>query len=175
MSDDVTIKFPELEAFLDRIRSAANGGFKRDIERYLEAIGTEFLRIVVDEIIRRGVVDTRLLVNSFHQNREGNVWEMSDDGLTLEVGTNVEYAAYVNDGHWTVEKGKLQRFVPGYWRNQEFVYDPGATSGMLLRQKWVEGSHYWQSAVRIMEKLMPDLLNSMLDNWLRRYFADFID
>lgn len=156
--------------FFDALGSAAKGDFKKEMELYLEGIGNEFLRLVEDEIIRRQVLDTRLLLASFHKDHEKNVWELSDGGLTLEVGSTLEYAGYVNDGHWTNTKGVERRFVPGYWNGDRFIYDPSAKGGMMLKQKWVSGKHYWESALRIMEKIMPEMLDKKLQEWLDKYF-----
>ena len=115
--------------------------------------------------------DTRQLLASFEKGEQGNVWELSDGDLTLEVGTNVDYASYVNDGHWTNPKGVQYRFVPGYWLDDgRFIYDPSAEGGMVLKQHWVEGKHYWESALRILDKMMPDLLDAKLQTWLDEYF-----
>ena len=87
------------------------------------------------------------------------------------MGTNVEYASYVNDGHWTNPKGVKLRFVPGYWLDDgRFIYDPTAEGGMVLKQKWVEGKHYWESALRILDKMLPDLLDARLQSWIDEYF-----
>ena len=160
--------------FFDRLKQAARGDFKKELERFIQALGAEFLRVVEDEIIRRQVIDTRLLLASFHEGGDGNVWNIGDDGLMLEVGTNVSYASYVNDGHWTNPKGVDRRFVPGTWAGDRFIYDPGAKTGMVLKQKWVEGAHYFDSAVRIFEKMFPDMLETKLQDWINRYFGEFI-
>ena len=101
----------------------------------------------------------------------GYVWELSDGDLTLEVGTNVEYAGYVNDGHWTNPKGVQRRWVPGYWEGDRFIYDPSAKTGMLLKQHWVEGAHYFESALRIYEKMFQTEAENKLQEWLERYFG----
>lgn len=156
--------------FFDALEAAAKGGFKKELEDFLEGLGVEFLRIVEDEIIRRDVLDTRLLLASFHKGNDNSVWELSDGGLTLEVGSTLNYAGYVNDGHWTNPKGVKRRFVPGYWSGDRFIYDPSAEGGMVLTQKWVAGKHYWDSALRILEKLLPDFLDKKLQEWLDNYF-----
>ena len=161
----------EMKAFFDKCIKAGNGDFKRELEVFLEGIGLEFLRIIEDEIIRRKVVDTRLLLNSFHKGDGENVWETSDSGLTLQVGSNVEYAGYVNDGHWTCGKGEAMRFVPGYWEGDRFQYDQSAKSGMMLKQKWVEGKHFWESGIRILDRIMPEILEAKLQQWLDSYFG----
>lgn len=171
---DIEFSLDAFTPFIQRLQQAASGDFKKELELFMQGLGTEFLRVVEDEIIRREVMDTRLLLASFHEGGDGNVWEIDDGGLSLEVGTNVEYAAYVNDGHWTNPKGIDRRFVPGTWEGDRFVYDPGATTGMVLKQRWVEGSHYFDSAVRIFEKMFPDILEAKLQEWLNSYFSEFI-
>jgi len=167
----VTFELSEFRDFFSRCKNAARGEFKKECEQYLEALGQEFLRILEDEIIRRKVMDTRLLLNSFHKDSESNVWIISDGGLTLEVGTSVKYAGYVNDGHWTVKKGQKQRFIPGFWDGDSFTYDPNAEGGMLLKQQWVPGAHYWEAALRILDAMLPSLLDAKLQEWLDRYFT----
>lgn len=167
----VTVELSEFREFFSRCRSAARGDFKKECEQYLEAIGQEFLRILEDEIIRRKVMDTRLLLASFHKDGESNVWIISDGGLTLEVGTSVKYAGYVNDGHWTNPKGVKVRFVPGAWEGDRFIYDPTAEGGMMLKQKWVPGAHYWESALRILDAMLPTLLDAKLQEWIDQYFT----
>ena len=99
MGNYVNFDLSEYRNFFALLKQAASGDFKRELSLFLEGLGNEFLRILEDEIIRREVVDTRLLLNSFHKGSEDGVWEINEGGLTLEVGTNISYAAYVNDGH----------------------------------------------------------------------------
>lgn len=167
----VTVDVSQLQQFFDQLEQAGNSEFKKEIKKFMEGLGEEFLRIVEDEIIRKNVLDTRLLLNSFHKGHVDNVWIMQNDGMTLEIGTNVEYASYVNDGHWTNPKGVKQRWVPGYWNGDRFVYDRSSKTGMLLKQKWVEGRHYWESSIRLMEQLIPRYLDAKLESWLRSYFG----
>lgn len=161
----------ELEHFFDKCMKAGNGDFKRQLSLFLEGLGMEFLRVIEDEIIRQKVLDTRLLLNSFHKGNDNGIWELSEEDLTLQVGSNVEYAGYVNDGHWTCKKGEAMRFVPGQWKGDRFVYDPSAKTGMMLKQKWVEGKHFWESGIKIIDKIMPQLLEAKLQQWLDSYFG----
>ena len=167
----VEIDMSEFKEFFGRVEEAAQGGFRKEFELFLEGIGNEFLRVVQDEIIRRNAVDTRQLLSSFEKGGAGNVWNLEDGGLTLEVGTNVEYASYVNDGHWTNPKGVDVRFVPGSWDGSRFTYDPSASGGMVLKQHWVEGRHFWESGLRIIDKMFPELLEAKLQEWLDSYFG----
>lgn len=166
----VNIDTSDAGRFFDALEAAARGGFRKELELFLEGLGVEFLRIVEDEIIRREVLDTRLLLASFHKGDDNNVWDITDGGLTLEVGSTLKYAGYVNDGHWTNPKGVAKRFVPGYWEGDRFIYDPEAEGGMVLKQKWVDGKPYWDSALRILDKMMPEFLDAKLQEWLDNYF-----
>lgn len=159
-----------MDNFFERCSSAGNGEFKRALSTFLEGLGLEFLRIIQDEIIRRKVMDTRHLLASFHKGEDENVWELSEGNLTLTVGTNASYATFVNDGHWTCGKGEAMRFVPGYWEGDRFIYNPNAKTGMMLKQKWVKGKHFWQSGIKILERLLPELLEEMVSRWMDSYF-----
>ncbi len=167
----VEIDMSEFREFFGRMERAAKGDFRKEIELYIEAVGFDFLRVVQDEIVRRKVMDSRQLLASFTKDSEGNVWKLTDGGLTLEVGTSVSYAKYVEDGHWTNPKGVERRFVPGYWEGDRFIYDPAAKGGMLLKQHWVKGKHYFDSALRIYNKIFQASLEVKLQEWLDSYFG----
>ncbi len=158
------------DKFFDALEAAARGGFRKELELFLEGLGNEFLRIVEDEIIRRKVLDTRLLLASFHKGDGNNLWELTEGNLTLEVGSTLEYAGYVNDGHWTNPKGVDRRFVPGYWQGDRFIYDQTAEGGMVLKQHFVDGKPYFDSALRILDKMLPEFLDKKLQEWLDNYF-----
>lgn len=167
----IDIDVSEFREFFERLDKFAKGDFRKELEQYIDAVGFDFLRAVQEEIIRRKVLDTRLLLNSFEKGSEGNIWELTDGGLTLEVGTNIEYASYVEDGHWTNTKGVSRRWVPGYWSGDRFIYDPTADTGMLLKQKWVEGKHFFESALRIYNKTFQASAEAKLTEWLEKYFG----
>lgn len=69
----VTFDTVELENFVKRLGTAAQGDFKRALNKFLEGLGTEFLRILQDEIVRRNVLGYRLLLHSFQKGDEENV------------------------------------------------------------------------------------------------------
>lgn len=162
----IEVDTSELGAFFDKCIKAGNGELKKEFESFLEGIGMEFLRIIQDEIISKQVVDTRLLLSSFQKGENDNVWELNQGSLTLEVGTNVEYAKFANDGHW-----QDKRFVPGHWSGDRFVYDKNEKSGMMLTAKRVEGKHYWESGIEVLEKMIPEFLERKLQEWLDNYFG----
>ncbi|MCC8157312.1 MAG: HK97 gp10 family phage protein [Oscillospiraceae bacterium] len=175
MANTVNVDVSEMRAFFQKM-GGASADFKAEMSLWLDAVGNEFLRIVQDEIIRRQVLDTRLLLASFEKGADDNVWIKSDGDLTLEVGSSTNYAGYVNDGHWTNPKGVSMRFVPGYWEGERFIYSPGYTdedghaAGMVLKQHWVEGAHYFDSALRILDAMFPDLMEAKIQQWKNKYF-----
>ncbi|MCM64883.1 HK97 gp10 family phage protein [Listeria monocytogenes] len=160
-----------LEEFIAELET-----FKKDLPKkfkeWLEASGMAFLDIVQDEIISSETVDTRRLLNSFSKTGTGNVFIMSSSGMSLEVGTNVNYAWYVNDGHFTLNpnSGKDRRWVPGYWEGDRFTYDPGAKTGMLLTIKWIDGTNYWDIAISIFEKLFQKGMDKQLQSFINECF-----
>lgn len=171
----VRIETTELKRLIERMRQAGQGkAFEKELIVFLDALAVEFLTYVEDAIIKAGSVDTRLLLNSFHKGGNGNVYTVREGGLEIEVGSNVEYASYVNDGHWLNPKGVNTRWVPGIWNGDHFVYEPGAKTGMLLKQKWIEGSHYFDDAIRLMERMAPQFMERKMQQWLNQYFSDFI-
>ena len=171
----VNVDTTELRRFIERMNQAGRGKeFEKELSRFLDAIGVEFLSYVQDFIIQAGSVDTRLLLNSFQKSGEGSVFIAQEGGLQIEVGTNVEYASFVNDGHWLNPRGVDMRWVPGEWQGERFIYQPGAKTGMLLKQKWIEGSHYFDDAIRLMERMAPQFMERKMQQWLEQYFSDFV-
>lgn len=69
----VTFDTVELENFVKRLGTAAQGDFKRALNIFLEGIGIEFLNILQKEIIARNVMDYRLLLFSFQKGDKENV------------------------------------------------------------------------------------------------------
>ena len=166
------VEIEGLEEFINALDDAANGGLAEQMGEWLEAMGMEFLDLIQDEIIRTETVDTRYLLNSFKRGDENNVFTFKEGGLTLDIGTNVNYASYANDGHFTIDpaKGKDRRWVPGYWDGDRFKYVPGADTGMLLKFTWVDGSGYWDSALALFERMFEKGLDKLLQRWLDSNF-----
>ncbi|WP_206458702.1 HK97 gp10 family phage protein [Anaerovorax sp. IOR16] len=162
--------FSDFNEYFKLLDNIARKDFKEAVASWLEASGFEFLSVVQDEIIRRRVVDTRLLLNSFQKGKDENIWETKDGGLTLIVGTNVEYAGYVNDGHWTCKKGEKSRWVPGEWNGNTFTYNPSAKTGMLLKQRYIDGAHFWEAGIRIFERMFRISVERKMEQWRNHYW-----
>lgn len=163
---DFKVNIKGLDEFLKKLKSATSGELHEQYKLWLNAIGNDFIGIVQDQIIGLDVKVDRRLLNSFQLGNEDSVFEIAKNGLALEVGTNVQYAQWVNDGHWTNPQGKKKRWVPGYWNGKKFVYDKTAKTGMLLKQHFVEGSHYFDISLKIFEKILAASMEKKLQEWL---------
>ncbi|CUB44684.1 MULTISPECIES: HK97 gp10 family phage protein [Bacillus] len=162
-----------LDQFVQALHQATHGGLRQEYEIWLEGMGYQFLDIVQDEVIQTQTVDTRRLLNSFHKGDQENIFSMTAGKLKLDVGTNLDYASYVNDGHFTIDPSKNQdrRWVPGRWKGDRFEYDPAEkNSGMLLKFKWVDGSGYWDNAMAIFEMMFERSLERKLQQWIENKF-----
>ena len=187
MANAVEFNLGDFEAFANKMRKAAQGEFRKEFTVFLDGLGRELLRLVEDELKRRGNmprtrggggankgkggIDHRNLLASFDKGDADNVWIIRDSGFTLEVGTNVKYAKFVENGHWANPKGVERRWVPGRWDGRRFIYDPSSETGMALKQQWVEGVHFFKGALNIFEKLYPEILERKLQAWLDKYFG----
>lgn len=157
---------------LARRCEAARADLKPYAGKFLEEVGEEFLKIVVENIEKAGNVDYGLLKASFTKGRPANIFDLDLGALTLTVGTRVQYADYVNKGH----PQQPGRFVPGVFEGDmfsgkaRFRYVPGAKTGIILKASYVEGSHYFDDAVDALQKMMPAMERSSFDQFFRRYF-----
>lgn len=182
MSNYLEIDLRDFRQFFAQMDRAAQGGFRQELEVFLEGLGIEFLRLVQDEFTNRNKnTGYGQLVQSFVKDDANNIWRYADDGLSIEIGSSLEYAGYVNDGHrtldptqekyFTLSTGEKARFVPGYWQGERFIYDQAADGGIVLKYHWVEGLHFWEAAMHAMEQMCPEFLERRLQDWLDNYFG----
>lgn len=142
-------------------------GAPQALERIMYQLGEELLNHVVEELSRQDLIDTGTLWNSFSQGDPNNVWEFDGDRdtLTLEVGSNLTYAEYLNDGY-TISK---PHFVPGYWNGVgKFVYDPSAKGGFTVKPRSFIGRKYFDIALQNFRGGMKALLEKLLQAELER-------
>lgn len=94
-------------------------------------------RIYQAEVKKHTPVDTGRLRASIYVSEVMNF-------NSIFVGTNVEYAQYVEEGH-----NQYRRFVPGYWRESGgFQYVPYfENGGMMLSDRWVQGSYMFRKGL----------------------------
>lgn len=144
-----------------------NRSMPQALERIVYQLGEELLNHVIEELTHQDLIDTGTLWNSFSQGDANNVWEFDADRdtLTLEVGSNLPYAEYLNDGY-TIEK---PYFVPGYWNGVgKFIYDRDAKGGFMVRPRTFIGRKYFDIALQDFQGGMKALLEKLLQAELER-------
>lgn len=131
--------------------------FKANLERFQGRELDALARRICNTIAKELVSDVKKLTppGSGHlkkrwqqsaARKKGNHWEVN-------VYNTAPYAIYVEVGHLTCKPGVKQRWVPGYWKeSKEFVYVPGAKTGMLLKQQWVKGRFMLARAQKQLDK-----------------------
>ncbi|MGP9042106.1 HK97 gp10 family phage protein [Cytobacillus kochii] len=126
-------------------------GFDRMKDRTLRTTALRLQEYLDDNTPAR----TGRLKGSMSAGHPDNVFEISVGTRSfVVVGTNVEYAQYVNDG-FQQEKG---RFVPGEWRSGTFHYIPGHGSGMVLTGQIIPGAKMFEKATDSIEGDLPRIL-----------------
>ncbi|NRS51783.1 HK97 gp10 family phage protein [Brevibacillus sp. HB2.2] len=156
----------DFRQFEDRMRR-----FNRELpdimQRIYYQLGEELLNHVIDELDSQDLIDTGTLWNSFTQGDQNNVWQFDGDRntLSLEVGSNLTYAEYLNEGY-TIDKSY---FVPGYWNGVgKFIYDPSAKGGFMVKPRSFIGRKYFDIALRDFQGGMKALLERLLQTELER-------
>ena len=106
------------------------------------------------EIIPNVPVDTSRLVDNIFVFGEGIPQDY------IEVGTDVEYALYVNDGHI-----QHRRFLPAsrlsvggrtkYLKN-------GNTKGIMLKEKYIEGAFFMEKGMQSAKPRLERLIHSFM-------------
>ena len=155
------MKIDGLDRLISQLQTACDGGLKAEYQVWLEDMGLEFLDIIQDELIKENAVDTGRLLKSFTQGDKENHFFLSKGGLTLEVGTQLEYASSSGERRW----------VPGRLTGSRFEYDPNASTGMMLASQWIEGNGYWDHAVMLYEQMFEQSLDRKLQSWFDRHFG----
>lgn len=141
--------------------------FPQILKQVVYQLGEELLNHVIEEVGRQDLIDTGTMWNSFSQGDQNNVWEFDGDRntLSLEVGSNLTYAEYLNDGY-TIDK---TYFVPGFWNGVgKFVYDPDAKGGFMVKPRNFIGRKYFDIALRDFKGGMRALLQQLLQTEFER-------
>ena len=110
------------------------------------------------EIIPHVPVDTSRLVDSIAVFGEG----ISQD--YIEVGTNVEYALYVNDGHV-----QHKRFLPAERLSVggRAKYLKEGSKGIMLSERYVKGAFFMEKGFNDAKPRLVRLINSFMEQCAR--------
>ena len=111
------------------------------------------------EVIPHVPVDTSRLVDSITIFGEGIPHDF------VEVGTNVEYALYVNDGHV-----QHKRFLPirclSAGGRSKYVHSNNA-KGIMLKERYVAGKHYIENGMVTATPRIETLIISFMEQIMR--------
>ncbi|WP_246565345.1 HK97 gp10 family phage protein [Paenibacillus faecis] len=157
----------DFDGLARRFQQLTDKGMERILRNIAEAAGEALLNLIIDKIDKQGLIDTGALWQSFSRGEDGNVWEWDVDrnAIVLEVGSNLPYARYLNDGY-TITKAY---FVPGYWnRGGSFVYDPSAKTGFLAKPRSFIGRRYFDIATDNFRGGMNEFIVQRLERELER-------
>jgi hypothetical protein len=133
------------------LNSLPHAEAKKTQSRILRSAGLRALEHLDDLTPRR----TGRLQNSFSFGDQENVFQLQVGRQSFVfVGTAVPYAPFVNDG-FTQNAGQ---FVPGFWKNGTFHYQPGHPEGMVLTGKVIPGAHMFEKTMDALEDDMPRIL-----------------
>ncbi|WP_236781901.1 HK97 gp10 family phage protein [Aneurinibacillus sp. XH2] len=164
---EATVNIHDFDGLYRKLQEMQHGVIEKVIRNIVEALGETLLNELIEEIGRQDLIDTGTLWNSFTRGDEENVWEWDIDrnAITLEVGSNLSYARYLNDGY-TIEK---THFVPGYWNSGgSFIYAPSAKTGFMARPRTFIGRTYFDITVQHFEGGMNELIVQRLEKELGR-------
>lgn len=111
------------------------------------------------EVIPNVPVDTSNLVSKIFIFPEGIPQDY------IEVGTNVEYAIYVDEGHV-----QHKRFLPAenlsVGGRQKYLKSRDQ-KGIMLSERYVEGAHFMQKALTASKPRLTKLVNSFMEDCAR--------
>lgn len=151
MSSGRHFRIDNLEEWQEGLVRMGGEGMERLKDRFLRTAGLR-TQEYLDDLTP---VNSGRLKGSMHMGHPDNVFQMVVGRKSyVVVGTNVEYAVYVNDGF----RQEAGRFVPGEWRSGTFHYIPNHNSGMVLTGKVIPGAKMFDKAMDYLEDDIPEIL-----------------
>ena len=147
--NDLGFSIDGWEEFVERFADLVDKWAEKKA-KLLERMGN----IYHDEIIPNVPVDTSRLVDSIFVFGEGIPQDY------VEVGTDVEYALYVNDGHI-----QHKRFLPAeklsVGGKAKYLKDNNQ-KGIMLSEKYVQGSFFMEKGFNSAKPRLERLVNSFM-------------
>lgn len=165
----MSVDISEMKQFFDDMKSTIHE-FKQDVYKHLDSVGVRFLNYCQDAVREYNIIDTSRLLHSLQNGNNDNIYEWSDGNVKLTVGTAVEYAGYVNDGHWMCSQGEVGRFVPGVWKgNGKFEYQPGAKTGMYVKQQYIGARPFFDIGFERVSREYDEEMSLALTDWINKF------
>ena len=153
MADDLGLSIEGWDEFVENFAKLVD---KWDDKKriLLERMGN----IYHAEIIPHVPVDTSRLVDSLFVFGEGIPQDY------IEVGTNVHYALYVNDGHV-----QHKRFLPAERLSVggKAKYLKNGAKGIMLKERYVQGKFFMEKGFNSAKPRLERLVNSFMEQIAR--------
>ena len=149
--------FSELIKFGDNLSNHTH--FEREMQFAVKQLARELLERIKKHT---PIGDTWMLLNGWNEN--DFVAIKTNNGFEVLLVNRTEYATWVNDGH----KQRPGRFIPGYFAQGRFYYDPSAKSGMVLSKPFVKGKLFVENG--ILETENTNLIKSIIMQHLRKWW-----
>ena len=115
--------------------------------------------ILYAEVIPKVPVDTSNLVSEIYIFPEGIPQDY------IEVGTNVEYAVYVEEGHVQHRRVLLVKNL-SIGGKEKYLKTKGQT-GITLSERYVEGAHFMQKALTAAKPRLKRQIESFMEDCAR--------
>lgn len=192
---DAGFKIENLDKFEKMLLQTAKTHFPATINRILDSLGQVLLReakralkntkrphsrfedwsevgmgIQYSKTEDTNMIDNGMLWNSLTKGNPENVWQYMNASNTfrLRIGTNLDYAKWINDGY----KVKKDHWVPGVVDgNGIFRYDPNAETGLMVKAREFEGVQYFDIAMNELEKVAPDIIRRELKRMVEKFYG----
>lgn len=139
--------YKQFQKLYDGVRKMEAGSRK-----FVEDFLVEMALRAMAKAKKRTPVDTGDLRNKWYLSgvaRRGN-------DVMINLVNSAKYASFVEFGHWQ----QPGRFVPGYWQGSRFVYSPGAKTGIVLKEAWVDGYFMATISIQEIEREIPKRLEA---------------
>jgi hypothetical protein len=153
MADDFGFTVEGWDEFVDNF-----GKFADKWEDKKAVLLKRMANIYHAEVIPNVPVDTSRLVDSI---------SIFDDGIPqdyIEVGTNVKYALFVNDGHV-----QHRRWLPAdrLSAGGKSKYLKAGAKGIMLSEKYVQGKFFMEKGMKTAEPRLKTLVESFMEQIAR--------
>lgn len=154
MADDIGFSIDGWEEFVENFGKLADKWAEKK-EILLKRMGA----IYKEEIMPHVPVDTSRLVDSFTIYIQGIPQDY------IEVGTNVKYALFVNDGHV-----QHKRFLPASKLStggKTKYLKSDNQKGIMLSERYVSGAHFMEKGMQNAKPRFETLINSFMEQIAR--------
>lgn len=147
---------------------------QKKVQKFEEIDGDKLCKQIAKELAARLLSKVIKLTPSTQTGELRRAWKVNEviqvgsNEYEIEVTNSMEYASYVEYGH----RQQVGRFVPGYWKGNQFIYQKGAKEGMVLKVGFVKGKLMLTKSTMQVENIAPKLIEKRVMNELIKIFEN---